>query len=124
MLGFAHNGFASSCAPSLTYMLTKNLIGNIEYGMGSTSYMKTTLEYLHETVKMSVACQLSVMNPFVSCSLSKSFQNDETIVQSTLRYGYMGLYLQYGITKKVTQFSFLDASILISNATGVFLNIK
>ena len=124
MFAFAENGVATNFAPSLSYILTKNLVGNLEYGMGLNPYMKTTLEYQYETIKLSLICQLSAVNPFASCTLSKSFQNDQLVLQSTLRYGYMGIFVQYGVMKKVSEFLFLHANIIVSSMSGVFLSLK
>jgi hypothetical protein len=124
MFAFTGNGIGSGFAPSLTYSLTKNLVGNIEYQMGLNAHMKTTIEYEHRAFKLSMMCQLSVQNPFVGCRLSKSFKNDEIVLHTKVRYGYMGIFFEYGLLKKITEFSFLHASIMVSQMTGVLLNIR
>jgi hypothetical protein len=110
--------------PVITYGLTKNLIGQLEWQTGFRPHMKTSLQYDHKDYQVQVSCQLSVKNSYIGCEFNKSFQNNEITLNSTLRYGFLGVVFKYGIKKKISQYSFVNANILISSKLGVFLNIR
>jgi hypothetical protein len=109
------------------YQLDDHLVGQLEYkasfGLINSS-MSTALSYEKENFNLNVRFQLSVKNTFINFNVSKSFRNNDLKVKTNIQYGYLGASLTYGIEKQVTQFSRVDASIVIHNISGVSLNIE
>ena len=125
MFSFQNGGIVPTFVPTVSYNLTKNLNGHIIYKSGAKSRMKTIVEYnLENNIQLVAACQLSVSNTFISFEVNKKFLTRDISLRSSIKYGYLGFVFNYGITKKITEFSHLNASILIGDKIGVCLNIR
>ncbi len=125
MFSFQNGGLVPTFLPTISYNLTKNINGHIIYKTGAKSRMKTIVEYnLENNIQLVAACQLSVTNTFISFEVNKKFINNDISLRSSIKYGYLGFIFNYGITKKITEFSHLNASILLGDKIGVCLNIR
>ena len=111
---------------SVNYQLDTNLVGQIKYktNMGFNSSMSTSLMYQQESYRINLTLQLNVKNSFISCGFNKSLMNNSFKFKSAIQYGYTGTTFSYGIEKQLTEFSKVDASIIVNSMTGVILNLE
>ncbi len=102
------------------------MIGELTYksSLGLFSSMSTGLVYQQDSLKINTMLQLSLKNSFASLSISRAFMNDNFKLKSSVRYGYTGVLFSYGIEKQLTQYSRVDASIIINSMSGVLLNLE
>jgi hypothetical protein len=111
----------------LNYQLDTNLVGQLKYktslGLISSS-LSTALIYERENLSVNIRFQMSIKNTFISLAMNKKFANNNISLNSSLKYGYMGATLTYGIEKHVTQLSKVSANMIINSITGVFLNLE
>lgn len=113
-----------SVVTTASYQLTNNINGSIMWCAGLRSRMKSSLQYEFKGVNVAVACQLSPVNTYISFEAEKKFENYDLTLQSSIKYGYLGVVFNYGIKKKITEFSHLTGTILIGSKFGVILNIR
>ena len=111
---------------SVNYQLDTNLVGQLKYktNMGFSSSMSTSLVYQQESYRINLTLQLNVKNSFISCGFNKSLMNNSFKFKSAIQCGYTGTTFSYGIEKQLTEFSKVDASIIINSMTGVILNLE
>ncbi len=111
---------------SVNYQLDTNLVGQLKYktNMGFNSSMSTSLVYQQESYRINLTLQLNVKNSFISCGFNKSLMNNSFKFKSAIQYGYTGTTFSYGIEKQLTEFSKVDASIIVNSMTGVILNLE
>lgn len=86
--------------------------------------MSTALIYEKDQLQANLRFQLSVKNTFISVAVNRKFMDDKLKLKSSLQFGYLGATFTYGVEKQVTQFTRLDASMIINSVAGVVLNLE
>jgi hypothetical protein len=124
MFTLTRDSFSTSFVPKVSYKLSKNVVGQLSYKTGINSRMKTAIEYDDKNYHVAVACQLSPENTYIMCEFNKNFMNNDIVLRTSVKYGYLGFLFNYGIAKKISEFSHLGASILVGNKIGVLLSIR
>ena len=124
MFTFDRNGISSNYSPKVTYQLSKNITGQLIYVAGIKSRLKTIIEYGNDDIRLTGACQLSVRNTYISCKVTRKFTMIDAYLHTSVKYGYLGFLFDYGINKKISEFSNVTASMIIGNTIGVCLNIR
>jgi hypothetical protein len=126
-LAFKKRAVAPVFTGALNYQLDTNLIGQLRYKTTMNlikSSLSTALIYERENFNINIRFQMSIKNTFVSLAMSKKFTSNNIKLNSSIKYGYMGATLTYGVEKQVTQFSKVNAKMIINSFTGVLLNLE
>jgi len=111
---------------TLNYQLGTNWVGQLQYktNFDVNSSMSTALIYEKDQLQANMRLQLSVKNTFISVAVNHKFMDNKLKLKSSLQYGYLGTTFMYGVEKQVTQFTRLDASMIINSVAGVVLNLE
>lgn len=121
---FANGGFRPGLSTILTFQLDRNLQGRLIFNGGLSSSMTTMLIYDNQLYNFTASFQLGIPLSFIKTSLSRSFTSHNAKVRVAAKFGTTGLYFEYGVEKKITQFSWLGATMVLGVPYGVMLRIK
>lgn len=109
------------------YQFTENLQGQLSYKTDISfmlAAMSTSLFYFWDTYHAELKLNLSVRNTYLSLDLSKSFWEDTLKLKGRFKYGYTGTTFAYAVEKQITRHTRVDTHIIISNVSGVALNLE
>jgi DnaJ homolog subfamily C member 11 len=124
MFVFKQGVLSPALVTTVNYQLLKNLNGRITYAMGFKSKMVTALQYEKDGYQIELSVHLSIKNSQLALEVSKAFLENTIVLKSSAKLGSYGYILDFGINKKITEFTNAGASILFGNRIGVFLNIR
>lgn len=114
--------------PGLSFLtawqLDRNLQGRIILTVGFPSSMRTMLVYEKEETYASLTLQLGVPETYVKAVYSRRFTTHEARLRVAGKIGTVGAYIEYGCMKKISQFSWLGATMVIGMPVGISLRIK
>jgi len=103
--------------------LTKNTMGYITWMGGSMSALSSVVTRNTEKYHFMAQVQLGMPHSFAAVSYTRKFQ-DEGSAKVSLKFGLLGLMLDYGCETKVTSLSRMGAYMSIGQVSGVTLKIK
>ena len=112
---------------TLNYQLETHLIGQLKYRTGvnfASSSMTASLVYEKESVRANAHVMLSLKNTLVGVDVSRSFRDNDVRLKAAAQYGFLGLVVSYGVEKRLTQFSRIDATMIVSTLEGVVLHLE
>ena len=127
ILRYKNGSVAPIMIGTVNYQLDTHLIGQMQYKTGLNfinSHMSTALIYEKENLSANIRFQLSVKNSFVAVQIARKITDWDLKLKSSAQYGYMGVTFSYVIEKQITQFSKIDASMIINTLAGVALHIE
>lgn len=127
ILRYKNGSVAPIMVGTVNYQLDTHLIGQMQYKTGLNfinSHMSTALIYEKDNLSANIRFQLSVKNSFVAAQIARKITDWDLKLKSSAQYGYMGITFSYGIEKQITQFSKIDASMVINTLAGVALHIE
>ncbi|CAF0903194.1 unnamed protein product [Brachionus calyciflorus] len=124
---YKNGSLAPIAIGTINYQLDTHLIGQLQYKTSlnfASSHMSTALVYEKENLSANVRFQLGLKNTFVAAQVARKFLDLDLKLKSSVQYGFLGFTFSYGIEKQITQFSKVDASMVINTLAGVALHIE
>lgn len=116
----AFTGFQTMIACQLDTHLQGRLVWNV----GRPSAMRTLIVYDKETYTIILTAQLGIPSSFLQSIFVKKFPDKNAKLRLSGKVSPLGVVVEYGCEKKVSQFSTLGATMSIGTAVGVSLKIK
>ncbi|MBN3272344.1 DJC11 protein, partial [Polyodon spathula] len=118
-----------SVRPGLTTLLArhldKNTMGYLQWRWGTQSAMNTSIVRDTKSSHLTFALQLGIPHCFMMLSYQYKFQDeDQTKVKGSLKAGFFGTVLEYGVEQKISRHSVLGATVSVGVPQGVSLKIK
>ncbi|XP_041130157.1 dnaJ homolog subfamily C member 11 [Polyodon spathula] len=115
--------------PGLTTVLArhldKNTMGYLQWRWGTQSAMNTSIVRDTKSSHLTFALQLGIPHCFMMLSYQYKFQDeDQTKVKGSLKAGFFGTVLEYGVERKISRHSVLGATVSVGVPQGVSLKIK
>ncbi|XP_041129175.1 dnaJ homolog subfamily C member 11-like [Polyodon spathula] len=115
--------------PGLTTLLArhldKNTMGYLQWRWGTQSAMNTSIVRDTKSSHLTFALQLGIPHCFMMLSYQYKFQDeDQTKVKGSLKAGFFGTVLEYGVEQKISRHSVLGATVSVGVPQGVSLKIK
>ncbi|KPP76026.1 dnaJsubfamily C member 11-like, partial [Scleropages formosus] len=105
--------------------LDNNTVGYLQWRWGTQSSMNTSIVRDTKSSHFTFALQLGVLHSFVMMSYQYKFQDeDQTKVKGTVKSGFFGTVVEYGVERKISQHSILGATVSIGVPQGVSLKLK
>ncbi|KAH9528393.1 DnaJ (Hsp40), sub C, member 11 [Dermatophagoides farinae] len=108
----------------LTRQFSKHFIGYLSYKAGIDSSMNTTMIYENEYCRVNGSLQFGYRNSFISSSYTHKFKQNNTRVKVGLKFGFLGIMMDYGCETRLSQYSTLGAAMTVGTIAGVNLRIK
>ena len=111
---------------TISYNLDPSLTGQIRYKTGTNflnSSMQSSLIFNRANFSGALTLNLNVKNSYIMLSLARKFMEDTLKLSSSVQFGYLGAMFTYGIEKQVTQFSRVDATMIINDKLGIVLKL-
>lgn len=109
----------------LASQFDRNLTGQLEFKMqGGRSSMCSALRWDNQTHHLECALQVGVPNCFVKLAYVRRFVEKEAKTTIAGKLGTMGFVVEYGMEKKISQYSILGGYVSIGVPVGVLVKIK
>ncbi|CAH1775530.1 unnamed protein product [Owenia fusiformis] len=121
---FTPHGIRPGLTTVLAQQLDKNIHGRLTWNVGLMSSMNTTVTWDNQVHHLAVIMQLGIPTCYVALNYFRRFQEEEAKLRLSLKAGTFGALLEYGVEKKISQFSILGATIIVGSPVGVTLKIK
>lgn len=123
------NGIKPGLSTVIAWQLDKNLQGKMLFNASmSSSSVKTLLIFEHQpyTAKLSLqlGVQMGIPANFIQAALSRKFTSHDAEVRVAGKLGTIESYIEYGIQKKISQFSWIGAKMMIGVPFGVYVQIR
>ncbi|XP_067659298.1 dnaJ homolog subfamily C member 11-like [Haliotis asinina] len=110
---------------TIAYQFDRHLQGRMTWNMGFQSSMTTALVYDSQQYHSALMLMIGMRKAWhIQASVTRKFQEHEAKLRVALKIGSHGYLLEYGFEKKITQFSFLGATMGISVPHGIHLRVK
>ncbi|OTF72773.1 DnaJ-like protein [Euroglyphus maynei] len=117
-------GIRPGLSLTLTRQFSKHFIGHLSYKAGLDSSMNTTMAFENEYCRINGSLQFGYRNSFISSSYTHKFKQNNTRVKVGLKFGIVGVMLDYGCETRLSQYSTLGAAMTVGTIAGVNLRIK
>ncbi|XP_033822395.2 dnaJ homolog subfamily C member 11-like [Periophthalmus magnuspinnatus] len=122
---FSPRGVRPSCSLMAARHLDGNTMGYLQWRWGPNSAMTTSIVRDTKSTHLTLALQLGVPHSYLMLSCQYKFQDeDQTRVKGSLKTGWFGTVVEYGVERKVSRHSVLSASVSVGIPQGVTLKIK
>ncbi|XP_028393566.1 dnaJ homolog subfamily C member 11-like [Dendronephthya gigantea] len=119
-----HNrGIGAGFQAMVARQLGSHTNGYITWKAGSGSSMESSLVTEYDNSRLQVGIQLGVRNCFASLSYHYNL-NVDTKLRTGIKIGFLGSHLSYGVDQKISEHSYLGASMSIDSMTGVSLKLR
>ncbi|XP_075952252.1 dnaJ homolog subfamily C member 11 [Anarhichas minor] len=124
-LQFSPRGLRPSCSLMTARHLDQNTMGYLQWRWGPHSAMTTSLVRDTKSSHFTLALQLGVAHSYLMMSYQYKFQDeDQTKVKGSVKTGWFGTVVEYGVERKISRHSVLSATVSIGVPQGVTLKIK
>ncbi|KAM6946880.1 dnaJ homolog subfamily C member 11-like [Lycodopsis pacificus] len=124
-LQFSPRGLRPSCSLMTARHLDQNTMGYLQWRWGPHSAMTTSLVRDTKSSHFTLALQLGVAHSYLMVSYQYKFQDeDQTKVKGSVKTGWFGTVVEYGVERKISRHSVLSATVSIGVPQGVTLKIK
>jgi DnaJ family protein C protein 11 len=124
ILHFTPHGIRPDLVTTLATQLDKHTVGYLTWRGGTHSSMSTTIVRDSATSHAAFAIQFGIPHSFFSLSYTHKLQDMEMKLRGSVKAGTFGAIMEYGAEKKVSQHSWLAASVVVGFPSGVTLKIK
>lgn len=112
------------CNIMVAHQLDKNLQGRLSWSGGMNTALNAMMIWDYNRHHLVLGCQLGIPSSFALVHYSHKFIEHDAKIKATVRVGTFGAMFEYGCEKKVTQFSYLAASVTVGIPLGVSLRIR
>ena len=92
--------------------------------VGSEAYMKTSVQFDYLNYQASLGATLNPKNTHFTVKTRAYIAKMDLNVVSNIQYGFLGLIFNYGISKKITEFSRIGTSVVYGSNVGIYVNLK
>jgi len=113
-----------SFGTSLTYQLFKHVNAKMSVSVGSEAYMKTSVQFDYLNYQASLGATLNPKNTHFTVKTRAYIAKMDLNVVSNIQYGFLGLIFNYGISKKITEFSRIGTSVVYGSNVGIYVNLN
>ncbi|XP_069690191.1 dnaJ homolog subfamily C member 11 isoform X2 [Periplaneta americana] len=121
---FTPHGIRPGLVTTLATQLDKHTVGYLTWRAGIQSFMSTVVVRDTPTSHAAFAIQFGIPHSFISVSYTHKLQEMEMKLRGSIKAGTFGAIAEYGAEKKVSQHSWLAASVSVGIPSGVTLKIK
>ncbi|KDR18967.1 dnaJ homolog subfamily C member 11 isoform X2 [Zootermopsis nevadensis] len=118
------HGIRPGLITTLATQLDKHTVGYLTWRAGHQSSMSTTIVRDTMTSHAAFSIQFGIPHSFFSLSYTHKFEEMELKLRGSVKAGTFGAIMEYGAEKKVSQHSWLAASVAVGVPSGVTLKIK
>ncbi|XP_048737350.1 dnaJ homolog subfamily C member 11-like isoform X2 [Ostrea edulis] len=117
----------SGIKPGLSFLISsqldRNIQGEMALNVAGRSSLSTTVRYDQDSHRASFTAQVGDINS-VRAIYIKNFQDHDCKMRLAVMGGSLGWYVAYGVQKKITEFSTINARMVIGNNGGVRLQLR
>ncbi|PNF16476.1 DnaJ subfamily C member 11 [Cryptotermes secundus] len=121
---FTPHGIRPDIVTTLATQLDKHTVGYLTWRAGTHSSMSTTIVRDNTTSHAAFSMQFGIPHSFFSLSYTHKLEEMELKLRGSIKAGTFGAVVEYGAEKKVSQHSWLAASVAVGIPSGVTLKIK
>ncbi|KAJ8259493.1 hypothetical protein GJAV_G00169950 [Gymnothorax javanicus] len=124
-LQFSSRGVRPGVTTVLARHLDQNTMGYLQWRWGVQSAMNTSVVRDTKTSHFTLALQIGIPHSFLMMSYQYKFQDDDqTKIKGSVKSGFFGMVVEYGVERKISRHSVLGATVSIGVPQGVSLKIK
>nr|CAG4643816.1 EOG090X03AJ [Lepidurus arcticus] len=110
---------------SLGNQLDRHMVGYLTYkgGVGQSA-MSTSIIRDNLTSNLQFSMQFGVPHSYISLSYVHKFPENEGKLRGAIKAGTFGAQIEYGVDRKVSQYSTVGAAVSVGVPTGVMVKLK
>lgn len=117
-------GIQPGLTTMIAWQLDRNLQGRMIFTAGFPSSMRTMLVYDTQSNHCSLSIQVGFPSSFIQAVYTRKFETQEAKIRLAGKLGTLGGYIEYGCEKKISQFSWLGATMVIGLPVGISVRIR